>query len=97
MAWLILKKNLDCILDSLEYKQGFFNAIMVDDCLRIDYSCHFSLTMFVDSISGRIRVTSDEKPLIPLLSLFEDKLNETESNIVNLLMFLLYEVHLFLK
>jgi hypothetical protein len=91
-AELLLKGFLDSILNSLEYHQGFFKAEIINDSLKIDYLGQFSLTIFVDSISGRIRVGSDEKASIPLLSLFEDKINDWNSNIVQLLMFLLYEV-----
>jgi hypothetical protein len=91
-AELLLKGFLDSILNSLEYHQGFFKAEIINDSLKIDFLGQFSLSIFVDSISGRIRVGSDEKASIPLLSLFEDKINDWNANIVQLLMFLLYEV-----
>ena len=91
-AELLLKGFLDSILNSLEYRQGFFKAEIMNDSLNIDFLGQFSLSIFVDSISGRIRVGSDEKASIPLLSVFEGKINDQNSNIVQLLMFLLYEV-----
>lgn len=91
-ASLLLKGFLDSILSSLEYRQGFFKAEIIHDSLKIDFLGQFSLSIFVDSISGRIRAGSDEKGTIPLMSLFEDKINEPNTNIVLLLMFLLYEV-----
>ncbi len=81
------------LLNSLEYNQGFFKAEIINDSLKIDFLGQFSLSIFVDSISGRIRVGSDENAAtVPLLSLFEDKINESNTDIVHLLMFLLYEV-----
>ena len=96
-ASLLLQGFLDSIQSSLEYRQGLFKAEMKNDSLNIDFLGQFSLSVFVDSISGRIRVGSDGKAnMIPLLSMFEDKINERDTDIVHLLMYLLYEVMYFL-